>query len=101
MKLLLICSAGTSTSLLVQKMQEVVKEQNKDYTIEAMGSAEAKMKHADWDIFLLGPQVGFMKKGLSELVAPKPLDKIPPLMYGRLDAIGVIKFAEELQKNHK
>ncbi len=98
MKLLLICSAGTSTSLLVQKMIEEAKVQNKDYIIEAMGSSEAKLNHDKFDVFLLGPQVGFMKKGLEELVAPKPLDKIPPLMYGRLDAKGVIEFAENLAK---
>ncbi len=101
MKLLLICGAGASTSLLVQKMQEEVKKQNKDHTIEALGLSEVKFKHDNFDVFLLGPQVGFMKKSISELVAPKPLDKIPPLMYGRLDAIGVIKFAEDLEKSNK
>jgi PTS system cellobiose-specific IIB component len=98
MKILLICSAGTSTSLLVKKMQDYCKEVKKTHVISALGSHEAKTKHGDYDVFLLGPQVAFMKDGLKEIVNPKPLDVIPPMMYGRLDAKGVVKMAENMKK---
>lgn len=96
MKILLICSAGTSTSLLVQKMEEYIKLENKKYIIKAMGSAEAKMHHEEYDIFLLAPQVSYMKDGIVKLVGNKPVDVIPMIMYGRLDAKGVIELTEKL-----
>ena len=34
-KILLVCSAGMSTSMLVKKMQETADKENKDYEIEA------------------------------------------------------------------
>ena len=43
-RILLVCSAGMSTSLLVSKMQAAAKAQGIDCTINAVGEAELK-KH--------------------------------------------------------
>jgi PTS system cellobiose-specific IIB component len=100
LKILLICSAGTSTSLLVKKMEELCLKKGYQYEIESLGSAEAKLKYRRYDVLLLGPQVSYMFPGLKEYVGDKPLEKMSPIMYGRLDAVGLIKQAEELHKKN-
>ncbi|MDD2414981.1 MAG: PTS sugar transporter subunit IIB, partial [Eubacteriaceae bacterium] len=49
-KILLVCNAGMSTSLLVQKMQKVVAEKNLDAQVEAQPLANAMDKIDDVDI---------------------------------------------------
>lgn len=42
MKVLLVCNAGMSTSILVQKMEMAAKEQNIDLTITALALLKQK-----------------------------------------------------------
>lgn len=97
MKILLICSAGTSTSLLVSNMKKAAQEQGKDYVIDALDSGTAKGQIDKYDVFLLGPQVKYMLKGFKELT-DKPIDVIPPLMYGRVQGAETLKLAEDIAK---
>ena len=41
-KILLVCSAGMSTSMLVKKMSDYAKKTGLEYEIKALGMAEAK-----------------------------------------------------------
>ena len=59
-RILLVCSAGMSTSLLVSKMQAAAKAQGIDCTINAVGEAELKKHENEIDVLLLGPQVRFL-----------------------------------------
>ena len=62
--IMLACSAGMSTSLLVSKMQAAAKEQGKDYEIFAKSVADIdhQFEVEKPDVFrLLGPQVAYMK----------------------------------------
>ena len=58
-KIILLCSAGMSTSILVTKMQEAAAAQNYEVEISAHSVSEATRVGADADIILLGPQVRF------------------------------------------
>lgn len=95
MKILLVCSEGTSTSLVVSKMEVAVKEQGKDHEIKAVSSGEAKLIGKEYDVILFGPQVKFMVKNMKKLFPAIPIDSIPTVMYGRVDGAGVLKHAEE------
>ncbi len=97
MKILLICTHGASTSLLVKKMQEEAKKQKIDATIVAKGIADAKAEFADWDVILLGPQVRHQLKQVKVLCEDnKPIDIIPPIFYGRIDGKSTLKLAIDL-----
>lgn len=54
-KIVLLCAAGMSTSILVKKMQEAAKADNFDCEIAAYPTSEAKDKATDADVILLGP----------------------------------------------
>lgn len=79
-KILLCCSAGMSTSILVKKMQEEARKQNIEVKIEAKSVGEARTEFDNWDIILLGPQVGFMLGQLKN-TTKKPMLVIPANIY--------------------
>lgn len=61
MKILLACSSGMSTSLLVNKMKEAAKEQSVEEEIWAVGQAEVETEMPKADVVLFGPQMRFLK----------------------------------------
>ena len=69
-KILLVCSAGMSTSLLVNKMKEAAKAKGIEVWIDALPVAESSSAIDGVDIVLLGPQVRFMKAQFEKKVAP-------------------------------
>ncbi len=100
MKILLVCSAGMSTSLLVTKMEKAAAEKNLDVEILALGASEAKKNLKGVDIILLGPQVRFMRKEF-EKIATVPLDVIDMLAYGRMEGEKVLNSALAILEKEK
>lgn len=98
-KILLVCSAGMSTSMLVKKMQETAEKEGKDYEVEALALSEAETKVDDVDVILLGPQVRFQKAQVEKVANGKvPVDVIDMQQYGMMDGESVLKHAESLMK---
>lgn len=94
-KIVLLCSAGMSTSLLVNKMKEAAAAQNYECTIEANPVRSAADTGADADIVLLGPQVRFqVNKIAGELSCP--VEAIDPMVYGRMDGAALLKRVKEV-----
>ncbi len=96
MKILLVCSAGTSTSLVVQKMQKVAVERGLKVDIEAVSSMAAKANGGEFDVLLLGPQMRFELKSFEELYSQKPVEVINTIDYGRLNGEAILDRALEL-----
>ncbi len=89
-KIVLLCAAGMSTSLLVTKMQQASQEIGYETDIAAFPVASAK-DHADADIILLGPQVRFAKKQVQDQVGPNVIvDDIDMQSYGTMNGKKVI-----------
>ncbi len=98
-KILLVCSAGMSTSMLVKKMQETADKEGKDYEIEALALSEAESKIDDVNVILLGPQVRFQKAQVEKVANGKvPVDVIDMQQYGMMDGESVLKHAESLME---
>lgn len=98
MNILLVCSAGMSTSLLVTKMEKAAEEQGKEYKIWAVPEAEAPNNIPKADVVLIGPQMRFWKKDAEKLAKPYnvPVDVIDTVTYGMNDGPAVVKSAEKL-----
>ncbi|MGX7197181.1 PTS sugar transporter subunit IIB [Enterococcus olivae] len=98
--IMLVCSAGMSTSLLVTKMQTAAEHQGLDTDIFAVSASEADARLADKDVnvLLLGPQVRFMKADFEKRLAPKgiPLDVINMADYGLMNGEKVLAHALKL-----
>lgn len=97
--IMLVCSAGMSTSLLVTKMKAAANEQNLDTDIFAVSASEADRRLAEKSvgIILLGPQVRFMLKQFEDKVAGKiPVAVIDMTDYGMMNGQKVLEQALEL-----
>lgn len=100
-KILLACSAGMSTSLLVNNMKKEATAQGIEAEIQAMPAAEAETVFGNWDIVLLGPQVRYMLKGFQAKgnAVGVPVDIIDMKMYGMMDGKGVLAQAMKMIEN--
>ncbi len=95
--ILLICSAGMSTSMVVKKMQAEAEIQGVEAEIWAVGTGQAKSDAPKADVILLGPQIRFMEKQIVKDYQ-KPTMVIDMKDYGRLDGKAVLEKALALLK---
>ncbi|SET47332.1 PTS system, cellobiose-specific IIB component [Salinibacillus kushneri] len=96
--ILLACSSGMSTSLLVKKMQDIAKERGIEAEIWAVSQDKAEIYMEKADVLLLGPQMRFMKRKFSKKADELgvPIDSIDPVAYGRVDGAAVLDKALDL-----
>lgn len=98
-KILLVCSAGMSTSLLVTKMEQEAEAQGIEAKIWAVAEASAAANWEDADVLLLGPQVRFIEAKIKEMVGGKiPVAVIDMRAYGMMDGKTVFNTAMDLIK---
>ncbi|MGX7025465.1 PTS sugar transporter subunit IIB [Vagococcus hydrophili] len=98
--IMLVCSAGMSTSLLVTKMEKAAEARGMEAEIFAISASEvdAQLEKKDIDVLLLGPQVRFMKSQMEEKLADKniPLEVINMSDYGMMNGENVLNAAVTL-----
>lgn len=98
MRILLICNAGMSTSMLLTSMERSAKERNIDATIMAVSFNESLDIVHTFDIAMLGPQDRHQANRLRDVAGDVPIVIISMKDYGQMngekvldDAINEIK----------
>lgn len=99
--IMLACSAGMSTSLLVSKMEAAAKQDGVDYKIFATPAADIDHQLSQDphpDVLLLGPQVRYMANDVKKKTdkAGIPMDIINMSDYGMMNGENVLQAAEKL-----
>lgn len=98
--IMLVCSAGMSTSLLVSKMQKAAEAQGVDAEIFAVSASEAdaNLQKKNVNVLLLGPQVRFMEKQFQAKVEGTDIKLAVINMqdYGMMNGEKVLKTAIEM-----
>lgn len=98
--IMLVCSAGMSTSLLVTKMQKAAEARNMDADIFAVSASEVDetLGKKKVDVLLLGPQVRYMKAQFEKKLQGKniPVDSINMQYYGTMNGEKVLEEAIKL-----
>jgi PTS system cellobiose-specific IIB component len=95
MKILLVCSGGMSTAIVVKALEQQAAKTGRDLTVKAVGSGEfPEAVKGGWDIALVAPQV---RHRLAEFQAAAaeagvPVALIPPQGYSPLG--GAVILAE-------
>lgn len=95
-KIILLCAAGMSTSMLMTRMKKAAQERQYPCEISAHPVAEAKALGQEADIILLGPQVRFQ---LAKVKADCPhcvVEAIDMRAYGTMDGDSVIAHVQEV-----
>lgn len=98
--ILLVCSAGMSTSMLVKKMEDAAAAQGVEAHIWAVGDAESGEAAKDADVIMLGPQVRYLEKRMKEKVNnEKPVAVIDMMAYGTMNGAKVLEQAVTIINN--
>ncbi|MGF1698064.1 PTS sugar transporter subunit IIB [Vibrio lamellibrachiae] len=97
-KILLMCTAGMSTSMMVQKMQKSAEQRNIEVEVEAYGSEYFNEMIQQYDVVLLGPQLKYMHAEFKNRAADynKQVEVINPMDYAVMNGEKVLDYALEL-----
>ncbi|HBX82490.1 MAG: PTS sugar transporter subunit IIB [Propionibacteriaceae bacterium] len=95
MKVLLVCAAGMSTSLLTNNMK---KNADADDVIDAVPVNELEHNITKYDVVLLGPQIKFKLKDVEKVAIPLgvPVAVIDMRAYGMMDGKAAMAQARAL-----
>lgn len=97
-KIALLCMAGMSTSLLVNKMKRAAAESNSDVDICAYPAEKFENIVNEYDVFLLGPQIRYKLNEFKPIAesAGKPIAIIDMLDYGTANGAVILDKALKL-----
>ncbi len=95
-KILLVCNAGMSTSMLVAKMKKAAEEMKAEVGIEAKSLSEAKKEIERVDIVLLGPQIRYEMENVKKIAGSTPVEAIDMKDYGMMNGKKVLEHALEV-----
>lgn len=99
MNILLVCSAGMSTSMLVTRMLDSANTKGIDVKIEAHPVAEVEKYGLEADAILLGPQVRFQLNNVKKIFPNKVVQVIDTRDYGMMNGEKVLNTVlEALEK---
>lgn len=93
MRILLVCNAGMSTSMLVARMEKAAKAKNIEVEIAAFPLTQAEKELNEWDIVMLGPQVRHCLNQLQKVSDSTPIAVIDMRDYGLMNGENVLNTA--------
>lgn len=91
-KILLVCNAGMSTSMLVLRMEKAAEAKGIEIEVKALPITEAEKEADEWDVVMLGPQVRHVEKKLKS-VTTTPVEVINMRDYGMMNGEKVLDAA--------
>lgn len=98
LNIVLVCSAGMSTSLLVNKMNKVAEDKKLDVKVVAIAEAEVNNYKDKADVVLLGPQVRYLLPKMKELFGSRgvAVEVVNTIDYGTMKGEKVLQHALSL-----
>ncbi|WP_338969986.1 hypothetical protein [Spiroplasma endosymbiont of Labia minor] len=83
LNILLSCSYGFSTSILVSQVEDYFKEKKYPFTVEALPETSALSGLDKFDVILIGPQVRYLMSKFQKIVGSlKPVCVMDSCAYG-------------------
>lgn len=103
MNILLVCNAGMSTSLVVEKMKKAVKPEHGEVVINAVPADQFEEFVKNSDVVLLGPQIRYKKKEFEKIASELgiPIEVINPADYGMVRGDKILEMALKLVHNKR
>lgn len=68
MKILILCNAGMSSSILTKKIKEASEKQNKKIIVSAKSMADVEDEKGNWDICLVAPQIMYAVENIKSVL---------------------------------
>ena len=99
-KILLACSTGVSTAMLVKKMKEAATEKNINIEIESVAEILSHKMIDDISVLMLGPQIAYFESHFKNKYSDTiPVATIPMMDYGLMNGKKVLEQALDLIYN--
>lgn len=96
MKILVVCNAGMSSSILVKKIGEYAQSIGEDASVQAVSSASASDEAGKWDVCLVAPQIRYMVNDIKAKVGV-PTDCVDMRVYAMADGKAAYEQAKALK----
>ena len=92
-RVLIVCSWGMSTSLLVDSMLAVAQAGHYELFVEALSAGEYVARVDECDVVLIAPQIRHLRKSIEKLAlsAGKPVALIEPFHYATMNGEAVLE----------
>lgn len=92
-QVLIVCSWGMSTSLLVDSLLAAAEAAHYELRVEALSAGEYAVKVDECDVVLIAPQIRHLRKSIEKLAASagKPVAMIEPFYYATMDGQAVLR----------
>src|SRR3954469_15365910 len=92
-QVLIVCSWGMSTSLLVDSLLAAAETAHYELGVEALSAGEYAVKVDECDVVLIAPQIRHLRKSIEKLATAvgKPVAMIEPFHYATMDGQAVLK----------
>src|SRR5713226_120568 len=92
-RVLIVCSWGMSTSLLVDSMLAAAQERGCELSVQALSAGEYVERVDACDIVLIAPQIRHLRKSIEKLAASagKPVALIEPFHYATMNGRAVLE----------
>ena len=99
LRMIIVCSWGMSTSLLVESMQSAAAQMRITLTVEALSAGEFAARVEECDVVLIAPQIRHLRKSIEKLAQSvgKPVALIEPFHYATMNGNAVLEQALQLQ----
>ena len=99
LRIIIVCSWGMSTSLLVEGMQSAAAQMHISLSVEALSAGEFAGRVEECDVVLIAPQIRHLRKIIEKLAqsAGKPVALIEPFHYATMNGKAVLEQALQLQ----
>ena len=98
-KILLCCSAGMTTNMLVNSMKEEAKKENIDVMVWAVAETAIGLSWADADCVLVAPQIASSLSKIKEMVTTNiPIEVINSEDFSKMNGKKVLEHAISLIK---
>ncbi|GCE46689.1 PTS system cellobiose-specific IIB component [Thermosporothrix hazakensis] len=97
-RVLIVCSWGMSTSLLVDSMMTAARVKQQDLLVEALSAGEYMERVEDFDIILIAPQIRHLRKNIAAIASSlhKPVAMIEPFHYATMNGEAVLEQIEHI-----
>jgi cellobiose PTS system EIIB component len=92
-RVLIVCSWGMSTSLLVDSLLEAAGAAHYELQVEALSAGEYAVKVDECDVVLIAPQIRHLRKSIEKLAGSlgKPVAMIEPFYYATMNGQAVLE----------
>ncbi|MGX8833316.1 PTS sugar transporter subunit IIB [Amedibacillus sp. YH-ame6] len=97
MKILVVCNAGMSSSILVKKIKEYAQSVNDSAEVQAVSSASISDEIGKWDVCLVAPQIMYAVEEVKGKLRI-PTQAVDMRVYAISDGKGTYEQAKKLME---